>query len=159
MKTGEGEELSYAGVGGSRVLIVEARFYPAISDKLFAGAAEVLKDAGVDFERVMVPGCLEIPQALSLAIDAEADFDGAIAIGCVIRGDTAHYDIVCRETNHWLMQVAIEGGWPVGNAVLTVDDEAQATARADGGATGKGGEAARACLRLIALDQKMPDLA
>jgi 6,7-dimethyl-8-ribityllumazine synthase len=76
-------------------------------------------------------------------------FDGAIALGCVIRGETAHYDIVVNNANHWLMDVAVRNDAPVGNGVLTVDTEAQAIARATGGRKGKGGDAARACLALI----------
>ena len=76
-------------------------------------------------------------------------FDGAVALGCVIRGETAHYDIVCNNANHWLMDVAMRQDVPVGNAILTVDTRAQAVARAEGGVRGKGGDAARACLRLI----------
>ena len=76
-------------------------------------------------------------------------FDGAVALGCVIRGETAHYDIVCNNANHWLMEVAVRQDVPVGNAILTVDTRAQAVARAEGGIGGKGGDAARACLALI----------
>ncbi len=82
---------------------------------------------------------------------ANGKWDGAVALGCVIRGETAHYDIVCRNANHWLMEVAIRHCVPVGNGILTVETEAQAMARARGGADGKGGDAARACLRLIEL--------
>ena len=100
-----------------------------------------------------MPGALEIPQVLSAAAAARAagrtSFDGAIALGCVIRGETAHYDIVVNNANHWLMETAITKDVPVGNGILTVDTEAQAMARAEGGIKGKGGDAARACLALI----------
>ena len=143
---------------GAHILIVEARYYEAIADEMVAGATAVLDAHGCSFERVAVPGALEIPQALAAAIesgrfDPLADdgrpFDGIIAIGCVIRGETYHFEIVCNNANHWLMEVAALEGVPVGNAILTVDTQAQAEARAKGGADGKGGDAARAVLRLI----------
>jgi 6,7-dimethyl-8-ribityllumazine synthase len=84
---------------------------------------------------------------------AGGKWDGAVALGCVIRGETSHYDIVCNNANHWLMQVAIQHAVPVGNGILTVDTEAQALARARGGINGKGGDAVRACLRLIELQR------
>lgn len=147
------------GAMRARVLIVEGRFYEEISDALVAGAVAALEVQGIAYDRIAVPGALEIPQVLAQAAAAElipgraakAKWDGAIALGCVIRGETSHYDIVCNNANHWLMEVAIESGVPVGNGILTVDTEAQAMARARGGADGKGGDAARACLRLIEL--------
>jgi len=142
-----------------RVLIIEGRFYEAISDELANGAIAVLQAQGVGYDRISVPGALEIPQALAQAVSAgllprnasNGRWDGAVALGCVIRGETAHYDIVCRNANHWLMEVAIRHGVPVGNGILTVDTEAQALQRARGGADGKGGDAARACLSLVDL--------
>ena len=108
-----------------------------------------------------MPGALEIPQVLAQAaatglVPRRAEngkWDGAIALGCVIRGETSHYDIVCNNANHWLMEVAIKHAVPLGNGILTVDNEKQALARARGGAEGKGGDAARACLRLIELQR------
>ncbi len=146
---------------GARVLIIEGRFYEAISDALADGAVAALRAQGASFDRLSVPGALEIPQVLAQAVTAglaprsapSGKWDGAIALGCVIRGETAHYDIVCRNANHWLMEVAIRHAVPVGNGILTVDTQAQAMARARGGADGKGGDAARACLRLIALQR------
>jgi 6,7-dimethyl-8-ribityllumazine synthase len=143
----------------ARVLIIEGRFYDHISDELIGGAAAALDAQGVAYERITVPGALEIPQVLAQAaasrlIPRRAEngkFDGAIVLGCVIRGETSHYDIVCNNANHWLMEVAIKHAIPVGNGILTVDTEAQALARARGGIDGKGGDAARACLRLIEL--------
>jgi 6,7-dimethyl-8-ribityllumazine synthase len=123
-----------------RVLIIEARYYEAISDELVRGAIAELEAQGCGFERIIVPGALEIPQALAAA---------ALALGCVIRGDTSHYDTVCNNANHWLMDVAIRHCVPVGNGILTVENEAQAMERAKGGRDGKGGDAARACLRLL----------
>jgi 6,7-dimethyl-8-ribityllumazine synthase len=140
--------------GPGRVLIIEAPYYLEITEALIAGAKEVLDAAQVAFDRVVVPGALEIPQAFAQAVaagrfDPAGDYTGAIVAGCVIRGETSHYDIVCNMTNHWLMDTAIKHRIPLGNAVLTVDTEAQALARARGGAAGKGGDAARACLRLL----------
>ena len=143
---------------GAHVLIIEGRFYEAIADEMAAGAIAVLTKYGCTYERVGVPGALEIPQVLMAAVetgrfdplsDGENVFDGAIAIGCVVRGETFHFEIVCNNANHWLMEVAAHEGVAVGNAILTVDTMAQAEERAKGGADGKGGDAARACLRLI----------
>jgi 6,7-dimethyl-8-ribityllumazine synthase len=137
----------------AHVLFIEARFYEDIADLLVEGAIAECTKRGVTFERVSVPGALEIPQVLAAAAEAReagrTNFDGAVAMGCVIRGETAHYDIVCNNANHWLMDVAVRKEFPVGNAILTVDTRAQALARAEGGIVGKGGDAARACLRLI----------
>lgn len=139
------------------VLIIEARFYEAIGDELADGAIEEIEAAGGRWERVAVPGALEIPLALAQAADAslfsgaKPAYLGVVALGCVIRGETAHYDIVCNNANHWLMDVAIRHHIPLGNAILTVETEAQAFERARGGREGKGGDAARACLRMIEL--------
>lgn len=139
----------------AHVLIVEARFYEAIADMLAEGAVAECEARGVTFERVVVPGALEIPQVIAAAGSARSAghlaFDGAIVLGCVIRGETAHYDIVCNNANHWTMDAASRHDVPVGNGILTVENEAQAIARAEGGINGKGGDAARACLRLIEL--------
>lgn len=139
----------------AHVLIIEGRFYDHIADMLVEGAVAELEARGATFDRYTVPGALEIPQVLAAAASSRAAgraaFDGAIALGCVIRGETAHYDIVVNNANHWLMDVAINEDVPVGNAILTVDTEAQAIARAEGGIKGKGGDAARACLKLIEL--------
>ncbi len=137
----------------AHVLFIEARFYEDIADLLVEGAIAECTKRGVTFERITVPGALEIPQVLAAAAEARSagrtTFDGAVALGCVIRGETAHYDIVCNNANHWLMDVAVRKEVPVGNAILTVDTRAQALARAEGGIAGKGGDAARACLRLV----------
>lgn len=147
----------------ARVLIIEAPYYEDVSKELAAGAIAELKARGATFDRIEVPGALEIPQVLTLASAAglfygnplstkpSARYAGAVALGCVIRGETSHYDIVCNNANHWMMHVATEQHVPVGNGILTVDTHAQALARARGGREGKGGDAARACLRLIEL--------
>ena len=137
--------------------LIEAPYYEDISDALAAGAIAELERGDATYERIVVPGALEIPLALAQAVkagligsdDASARFDGCVALGCVIRGETSHYDIVCNNANHWLMQVAVANAIPLGNAILTVDTEAQALERARGGRKGKGADAVRACLALI----------
>jgi 6,7-dimethyl-8-ribityllumazine synthase len=151
--------------GGAHILIVESRYYEKISDELAAGAIAELEAQGATFEKITVPGSLEIPLALAQAIKADligsdsasARFDGCVALGCVIRGETAHYDIVCANANHWLMELATRLGIPLGNAILTVDNEAQAHERARGGRKGKGADAVRACLALVALERIFAD--
>ena len=150
---------------GAHILIIEAPYYQAISEELAAGAVAELKAQRATYERITVPGALEIPQALAQAVkagvigsdDANSRFDGCIALGCVIRGETAHYDIVCNNANHWLMCVAVHNAIPLGNAILTVDNEAQALERARGGREGKGADAVRACLAVIALERVFAD--
>ncbi|MDX2259642.1 MAG: 6,7-dimethyl-8-ribityllumazine synthase [Hyphomicrobiaceae bacterium] len=150
----------FAGDGGTgRILVIEARFYDAIADELAAGAVAELEAAGVGYDRIAVPGALEIPQVLAAAVArgatsataADGGYVGAVALGCVIRGETAHFDVVVGNANHWLMHTAITHAVPVGNGILTVDTMEQALARARGGRDGKGGDAARACLALIAI--------
>ncbi len=143
---------------GAHLLIIESPYYADVTQELIAGAIAVIEDNAGSYDRVAVPGALEIPQALAAAIHAglicskgEKRYAGVIALGCVIRGETAHYDIVCNNANHWLMESIIQHRVPFGNGILTVDTHAQALARAQGGAGGKGGDAARACLRLIEL--------
>lgn len=150
---------------GAHILIVEGRFYEKITDELAAGAIAELEAQGATFERMTVPGALEIPLALAQAIKADligsdsagSRFDGCVALGCVIRGETAHYDIVCTNANHWLMELATRYAIPLGNAILTVDTEAQALERARGGRKGKGADAVRACLALVAMERIFAD--
>ena len=136
------------------ILVVEARFYEAIGDALFQGAEEALNAAGATFERITVPGAFEIPAAISHSLiqqdmnDAHR-FDGYIALGCVIRGETSHYDYVCGESARGLMQLSIEYGLALGNGILTVENEDQAWARASRDRKNKGGEVANACLAMI----------
>jgi 6,7-dimethyl-8-ribityllumazine synthase len=142
---------------GQRILIIEARFHERVADLLLDGAVAELEAERVAHERISVPGALEIPQVLASAVavglipaDApNARFCGAVALGCVIRGETSHYDVVCNNANHWLMEIATRRCIPIGNGILTVDTEAQAMERAQGGRSGKGGDAVRACLRLV----------
>lgn len=155
----------YSG-SSARVLIIESPYYANVTEELGRGASEVLDEAGVAYDWLPVPGALEIPQAFVQAVKAgkfepggKGAYAGVIALGCVIRGETSHYDIVCNNTNHWLMETAIHNAIPVGNGILTVDTERQALARAQGGALGKGGDAARACLRLMRIAQRFGRLA
>ena len=134
----------------THLLIVEARFYDDIADLLLAGAEAALIEAGATFERVAVPGALEIPSAIALAQDTER-FDGYVALGCVIRGETSHYDIVAGESAHGLIKLGIEEAALIGNGILTVDTRQQAIVRADPKAKDKGGDAARAALALVGL--------
>jgi len=140
---------------GARILVVEARFYDGIADALLAGALRALDAAKVAYDVVTVPGALEIPQAIALALDAakarRAPYDGVVALGCVIRGETSHYDIVAGESARALMQLAVTNATPTGNGILTVDTEAQAWARARPEEQDKGGGAALAALALVRL--------
>jgi 6,7-dimethyl-8-ribityllumazine synthase len=139
------------------VLLIEARFYEDIADELANGAIAELEAAGATYTRVAVPGALEIPQVLAQAIHAGLAphgaprwrYHGAVALGCVIRGETSHYDIVSNESARALMDLAIRHGVPVGNGILTVEDDDQAMERADVTDGNKGADAVRACLRLI----------
>jgi len=136
--------------GRPHLLVVEARFYDHIQTMLLEGATAVLDQAGATYETVTVPGALEVPTAITLA-DASERFDGYVALGCVIRGETSHYDIVAGESARGLVQLGMERGCPIGNGILTVDTEAQALVRADPKGKNKGGDAARAALALIGL--------
>jgi 6,7-dimethyl-8-ribityllumazine synthase len=144
---------------GARVLIVEARFYEDIAEALFAGASRALQAAGAVFERVSVPGSLEIVPALAIALDAAEragkPYDGAVALGCVIRGETLHFEIVSMESARALLDLAVARRLPVGNGILTVDSDVQARARASTDKGDKGGDAARAALSLIRLKRRL----
>jgi 6,7-dimethyl-8-ribityllumazine synthase len=143
---------------GSHILIVEARFYPDISDELLRGATAALSAAGATFDRVEVPGVFEIPGAIRMAIaatDAAPKYDGYLVLGCVIRGETSHYDIVANESARALQILVCEYALPLGFGVLTVENEAQAWARARVAEVNKGAEAARACLAMIDLKRRL----
>jgi 6,7-dimethyl-8-ribityllumazine synthase len=143
-----------------RVLIIEARFYDDIADHLLAGARAVLEVAGAEVDIITVPGALEIPAAVSMAQRAPhevagfAAYDGYVALGCVIRGETSHYDIVAGESNRALMDLATRDGLALGNGILTVENLAQAMERAKPADMDKGGGAARACLVMIATQRR-----
>ncbi len=135
-----------------KILIVEARFYDDIADDLVAGAMRVLEDAGAEVERCSVPGSFELPGAISIASASnETRFDGYIALGCVIRGETDHYDYVCDATVRGLQDLAVNSRLAIGFGVLTCETRAQAEARARPGDRDAGGKAAKACLRMIKL--------
>ena len=137
--------------GGARVLIVEARFYEALAEELAAGALAELKRHKVQSDRFAVPGAFEIPGAIASAADS-GRFDGFIALGCVIRGETSHYDLICNEVARGLMDLSLHG-IPVAFGVLTVENEAQAKVRADRKQKNKGREAVDAVLRMIELSR------
>ena len=147
------------GVAGARLLIVEARFYEDIADALLAGATAAAQEAGTQFERVSVPGALEVAPALAIALDAaEAagkPYDGAVALGCVIRGETLHFEIVSQESARALLDLSVARRVPIGNGILTVDTDAQAWARARKEQADKGGDAVRAALSLIRLKRRL----
>jgi 6,7-dimethyl-8-ribityllumazine synthase len=140
------------------LLIIEARFYDDLADELLKGAVHVLERAGASFERVTVPGALEIPAALAMALQATEKgatrYDAFVVLGCVIRGETYHFDIVAGESARAIMNLAVAHGLAIGNGILTVEDDDQAWARARVGDQNKGGAAAEAALTMFALQQK-----
>lgn len=140
------------------LLIIEARFYEDLSDELARGALAALARAGATHERLAVPGALEIPAALSIALESmergETHFDGFVCLGCVIRGETKHFDIVAEESARALMDLAVDEGLALGNGILTVDNDEQAWARARVGEENKGGAAAEAALAMIAVRKR-----
>lgn len=138
--------------GPVRLLIVVAPYYKDIADNLVAGATATAQTAGADWEIVEVPGALEIPTAVRLA-HRQADFDGYVALGCVIRGETTHYETVCNDSARGLMLLGLDGAC-IGNGILTVENREQAVVRADPQAQNKGGGAAAAALHLVALSRK-----
>jgi 6,7-dimethyl-8-ribityllumazine synthase len=148
-----------ASLKGARILVVEARYYEEIADALLSGVISALDDVGAVHDRIVVPGALEIPTALAIALDAAAarrkPYDGAVALGCVIRGETLHFEIVSELSARGLMDVSIARRIPIGNGILTVDTEAQAFARARVTEGDKGGEAARAALTLIRIKRSV----
>jgi 6,7-dimethyl-8-ribityllumazine synthase len=145
-------------LAGVRLLIVEARFYDDIADALLAGAARAIDAAGGTYERVSVPGSLEVPPAIAMMLDtaerAGRPFDGAVALGCVIRGETLHFEIVSFESARAIMDLSVARRLPIGNGIVTVDTDAQARERAQIDKGDKGGDAARAALALIRLKRQ-----
>src|SRR4051812_14567816 len=146
-------------IGGARALIVEARFYDDIQDALLEGAVAELRAAGVTHEVITVPGALEIPAAIAIALEAGErsgkPYDAVIALGCVIRGDTIHFEIVSMESSRALMDLAVKRALPLGNGIITVNTEAQAWARARGSELNKGGDAARAALAMLRIKRRL----
>jgi 6,7-dimethyl-8-ribityllumazine synthase len=138
------------------LLLVEAPYYAHIAALLREGAERAVAAAGATCETVAVPGAFEIPAAIALAAKAATRFDGYVALGCVIRGETTHYDHICAETARALQDMGVRDGLRVGYGILTVENEAQALARAAPPPDGrdKGGEAVRACLALVELHRR-----
>ena len=133
-----------------KILVIEARFYDHISDMLLDGAMEALSAAGADVTTLTVPGALEIPHVISYSEQAiMTKFDAYVALGCVIRGETTHYDYVCQESARAIMDLAVDHQLAIGNGIITVENEAQAIARADKTQKDKGGFAARAALQMV----------
>ena len=141
------------------LLIVEARFYDGLADALLAGAKSALDEAGASYDVVTVPGALEVPAVISFALDSAEDggteYDGFVALGCVIRGETYHFEIVANESSRALMDLAVEELLAIGNGILTVENEAQAWVRARRNEGDKGGFAARAALTMIAVRERL----
>lgn len=145
---------------GTRVLIVEARYYGKIADMLLEGARRVLEAQQVEWDIVSVTGSLEVPQAVAIALEAPVHtrrlpFEAIVALGCVIRGETSHYDIVAGESARALMDLATAHRVPIGNGILTTDTEQQAIVRADLDRGDKGGVAAAAALQLLRVKRRL----
>jgi 6,7-dimethyl-8-ribityllumazine synthase len=142
------------------IMVVEARFYEPIADELVRGATAALEHAGATFERFAVPGALEIPAAIRFAAESMGTvarrrrFDGYVALGCVIRGETTHYQHVCEESARGLQDLALKFMLAIGNGILTVENEEQAWERARVSRANKGGGAAEACLAMVALKRQ-----
>ena len=135
-------------------LIVEARFYTDLGDALADGAIAAIEAAGGTYERVDVPGALEIPGAIAVAASSGQNFAGYVALGCVIRGETSHYDTVCNESARGIMELTIKDQLAIGNGIITVENGDQAWARARKDDKDKGGDAARAALAMAELATK-----
>jgi len=143
----------------AHVLIVEARFHDDLADALLDGAKAALNAAGATYDVVTVPGALEIPAVISFALDAAddngTDYDGFVALGTIIRGDTYHFDIVANESSRALMDLSVQDSVCIGNGILTTENDEQAWTRAKRSEGDKGGFAARAALTMIALKQQL----
>ncbi|MCJ2070185.1 6,7-dimethyl-8-ribityllumazine synthase [Methylobacterium sp. J-030] len=144
------QKLQDPALAGARILVVEARYYESIADELLAGARAAIEAAGARATVVTVAGALEIPATVAILLDAQA-YDAVVALGCVIRGETGHYDIVAGESARALMDLSVDRRIPLGNGILTVETEAQALARARVAEMNKGGGAAEAALGVLAL--------
>lgn len=146
---------------GARVLIVEARFYDDIADELLRGAKAAVVAAEADCTIVTVPGALEIPSTIAILIEAASahgkPYDAVVALGCVIRGETGHYDIVAGESSRALMDLSVAYGLPLGNGILTVENDAQAWARARVSEMNKGGGAVEAALAVLRIKNRAVD--
>ncbi len=136
----------------AKILIVEARFYDHLNDLLLEGARAAIEAAGHEHETVTVPGALEVPGAIAIA-DAAEVYDAFVALGVIIRGETYHFELVSNESARGIMNLSLEGV-PVGNGILTVENEAQALTRAKRDEKDKGGEAAKAALAMMELRER-----
>ena len=152
----DAEKSPVAKLPGARLLMVIAPYYRDIADQLQRGAEAVAAEAGATLDRVFVPGAFEIPGAIALAARTKA-YDGFIALGCVVRGETSHYDYVCGESARGLMDLSIRKRLAIGYGILTVETIAQANERANPARGDKGGEAARAALAMIALKRRFAE--
>ena len=143
----------------AHLLIIEARFHDDLADALLDGATTALDEAGATYDVVTVPGSLEIPAVISFALDGMAEggtnYDGFVALGSIIRGDTYHFDIVANESSRALMDLSVQESIPIGNGILTTENDAQAWTRAKRTEGDKGGFAARAALTMIALKEQL----
>lgn len=139
---------------GQHFLIIEARAYPDLADEMRRGAIAALEAAGATYDSIAVPSALEIPAAIAMALEA-GEFDGYVALGCVIRGHSGHYETVARESTRALVEISVVDALPLGIGILTVENEGQAWARARVGEQDRGGDAARAALALAALKAKL----
>ena len=137
------------------ILLVEAPYYTHIATELRRGAERALTAAGATYKLASVPGAFEIPAAIGIAAKASQRFDGFVALGCVIRGETTHYDHICAESARGLQDLAVRDGLAIGYGILTVENEAQALARASPNGRDKGGEAVRACLAIVDLKRRL----
>jgi 6,7-dimethyl-8-ribityllumazine synthase len=153
---GDSFSIKPGSADGQHYLIVEARFYDDIADALLEGATGALHAAGATWEIVTVPGALEIPAAIAMASEIKGPrYDGYVALGCVIRGETTHYEIVSGESARALMDLSVADGIALGNGILTVENEEQAWIRARKTDLNKGGGAAIAALAMVALKQTL----
>jgi 6,7-dimethyl-8-ribityllumazine synthase len=151
--------MAVAGKRAPHVLLIEAPYYTHIAALLREGAHQALTAAGATFETIEVPGAFEIPAAIGMAAKAAGKFDGFVALGCVIRGETSHYDHICESTADALQRLAIDHELPIGYGILTCENESQALLRATPGGNGrdKGGEAVRACLAVIDIKRRFTE--
>ena len=158
-RSAETSTIDFAGPSAPHILVVEARYYDEIADDLLTGATGAIKTAGGSFDIITVPGALESPSAVVIALDAAAargrPDDGVVALGCVVRGETSHYDIVAGESARALMDISVARALPVGNGILTVENDEQARARASASDMNKGGGAADAALHMVALKRRL----
>lgn len=158
-RVAETEAVAIGGLHAPHLLIVEARYYEEVANDLLDGATAALRHAGASFDVLTVPGALEIPAAIAIALDAAAmrgrAYDGAVALGCVVRGETTHYDIVAGESARALMDLSVSRGLPLGNGILTVETDHQARMRSKMSEMNKGGGAAEAALHMIALKRRL----